>query len=234
MLFKTIADQLNEGESLTLTIFKIGDKLTVGVIPRISASASQDVKDAFGKIQPMALTDTPEKLDFSFITELLNPLNEAMSRFSTVASGIKSIDKATNAISKGSSAKNATKSLASAKKAVEDEAGEEEQHALSLHEGSPVAPVGVVQNIARPPAPTPPRPGFAPTPPRPAAPQAPKPAMSPAKYNSLMDKMKIGGQNVIEAQKLAMGFAMTHEQAAGLAEQAEKYRVTGAGGQTQL
>lgn len=71
--FTEIAKFLPEGATLTLSLIKIGEEITVSVLPRVN-----DLKDqAATQIIPKIMRGTPEELDIAFSDNLETPLQKA-------------------------------------------------------------------------------------------------------------------------------------------------------------
>ncbi|NDV69958.1 PRTRC system protein E [Dysgonomonas sp. 25] len=89
-MFTEIFQLVADGQSLQLSIMKVGDRLTVATMP--VAKGVQD--DAKGKIQPLILTGTPQELDARYLTEITSPIKQVSGLLSNLAAFERSAKKA--------------------------------------------------------------------------------------------------------------------------------------------
>ncbi len=80
-LFKKISEMLGNGSTVTITIAKKGESLTVGVLP-----GNNLVKDAAkGRFVPLNLTGTADELDAGFLEAISAPIAKASGLLSDMA-----------------------------------------------------------------------------------------------------------------------------------------------------
>jgi PRTRC genetic system protein E len=87
--FKTIAEHLHDGQQLTLTIKKSGEKLVASILPDISSIKDKAVSD----IAPLVMSGTPEDFEMGF-AEALEPIDKALGLVSDVSTYEKEVDAA--------------------------------------------------------------------------------------------------------------------------------------------
>ena len=87
--FKTIAEHLHDGQQLTLTIKKSGEKLVASILPDTSSVKDKAVSD----IAPLVMSGTPEDFETGF-AEALEPVDKVLGLVSDVSTYEMEVDAA--------------------------------------------------------------------------------------------------------------------------------------------
>lgn len=88
--FKSLAELLDDGQQLTMTVKKKSDRLTVSILP-----ATSDVKDkAVENIVPVVLSGTPAEFEDGFLDAIKDSLPKATGLVSNIKEYEDSVEKA--------------------------------------------------------------------------------------------------------------------------------------------